>query len=413
MHIAFFTNAYHPVISGVVRSVDSFRKALSENGHNVFIFTHNAEDYIDTQPFIFRYPTIPIHLPSDFPATLPISPFIDRVFPILKPQVIHTHHPVLLGDTAANKAKTNNLPLVFTYHTNYQEYSHYFSISREKPSGLVKDTIEFWIADFLKNCQQIIVPTSTMKDQIARIYGVNKEDMSVIPTGIELEPYTVADRWKMRKIKKWEEDLKVLISVGRLSKEKSFDTLLKSFSLVHKEYPETILVLIGDGPEKENIQILAHDLEISHAVEFSGKQKFEKIPEFLKAADIFVFASTSETQGLVTIEAMAAGLPVVAVRATGTVDAVENQQQGYLTENNPQALAEAILRLLHDSQKQKEFSEAAVKKAETYDMHYLAKQLEAVYQTAIQKKQAGEFINIKGYDNILEFFGITDWDDLR
>ena len=412
MHIAYFTNAYHPVISGVVRSVDSFRKALSQNGHNVFIFTHSAEDFVDTQPFIFRYPTIPIHLPSDFPATLPISPFIDRVFPILKPQVIHTHHPVLLGDTAANKAKTFHLPLVFTYHTNYQEYSHYFSISREKPSGLVKDTIEFWIADFIKNCQHMIVPTHTMKDQISRIYGIDNEDMSVIPTGIELEPFLNADRWTLRKNKNWDEEKKILISVGRLSKEKSFDKLLKAFALVHHEQPETLLILIGDGPEKENLISLAQDLNISAAVEFSGKQEFAKIPAFLKAADIFVFASTSETQGLVTIEAMAAGLPVVAVHATGTVDAVEDQKQGFLTADHPKALAEGILTLLKNKQKQKEFSEAALKRAAAYDMQALTQELEEVYRVSIQKKQAGKSIKLKGYDNILEFFGLTEWDEL-
>ena len=108
MNIAFFTNSYLPVVSGVVRSVHSYRRALADLGHNVFIFTHEA-DFEDEEPFIFRYPSLPLPLPGDIPATIPVSPFIDQVLPVLKPQVIHAHHPVLLGQTAASKAEELNL----------------------------------------------------------------------------------------------------------------------------------------------------------------------------------------------------------------------------------------------------------------------------------------------------------------
>ena len=123
MHIANFTNTYLPVISGVVRSIRSFRDELTHQGHNVFIFAQEHADYIDQDPFIFRYPSLNLPTEIDIPTAIPISPFIDRLLPAVKLDVIHTHHPFLLGQTAATKAQELNLPLVFTFHTQYREYT--------------------------------------------------------------------------------------------------------------------------------------------------------------------------------------------------------------------------------------------------------------------------------------------------
>ena len=123
MHIAQFTNLYLPVVNGVVRSVHSFREELTRKGHNVFIFAQEA-DYQDQEPFIFRYPSLNFPIGVDIRTVIPISPFIENLLPKLKLDVVHTHHPVLLGQTAAAKAKELDLPLVFTFHTQYREYTH-------------------------------------------------------------------------------------------------------------------------------------------------------------------------------------------------------------------------------------------------------------------------------------------------
>src|SRR5512143_1841165 len=124
MHIAYFTNFYLPGVNGVVRSVQVFRDAFTAMGHNVFIFAQE-DNYEDTEPFIFRYPSLHLPLTGDIPAAIPVSSFVDQLIPKLKLDVIHTHHPFLLGQTAAAKARDLNLPLVFTFHTQYQEYTHY------------------------------------------------------------------------------------------------------------------------------------------------------------------------------------------------------------------------------------------------------------------------------------------------
>jgi len=155
------------------------------------------------------------------------------------------------------------------------------------------------------------------------------------------------------------------------------------------------LVLIGDGTARQTLEMLSAELGITDRVTFTGALPFEQIPRYLKAADLFAFASVTETQGLVTIEAMAAGLPVVAVDGPGTRDIVEHGKQGFLVENDPDALARALNQLLSDPQKMKRFSSNALKKARTFDVNELGKQLIGVYEQAIQDKKEDKFVTVR------------------
>jgi 1,2-diacylglycerol 3-alpha-glucosyltransferase len=392
MHIAHFTNTYLPLISGVVRSVSSFRKALTGLGHNVFVFTSEASDYEDEEPFIFRYPAIKIPGGVDFPAVIPISPFIDQLLPALKLDVIHAHHPILVGGAAANKASELNLPLVFTFHTQYREYSHYFPMPQEAVQDLLKGAIDSYLRDFMKKCNHIIVPTESFRQQLERSYGL-VERVTVIPTGIDLEPYRQADGEAMRAERGWNDD-KIMISVGRMALEKNWRTLLKAASLAISSHPDLRVVLIGDGPDRDDLQEYALELGIAERVEFVGKVLYERIPAFLKAADFFCFASVTETQGLASVEALAAGLPVVAIDATGTRDVVKNGQDGILTENSAEALAEGILRLLRDPDMQNCFRSAALDRAREFDIMEQARKMVAVYQQASEAKKAGQLVRL-------------------
>jgi 1,2-diacylglycerol 3-alpha-glucosyltransferase len=358
MHIAHFSNTYRPVISGVVRSVSSFRSALTELGHNVFVFAQHSNDYEDEEPFIFRYPAINLPLGGDAPAAIPISPCIDQLIPALKLDLIHSHHPILVGQVAANKAAELNLPLVFTFHSQYSIYTQYFPISQETVQDFLKDTIENYVRDYVKKCQHIVVPSGSMREILAEKYGV-EDRVSVIPTGLDLKPYRKADGEMVRHRRGWENDI-VLISAGRLAPEKNWEMLIKAVGRVLPRHPKLRLVLIGDGPEREALGKLAKSLEIANRVEFTGKIPFEEIPNYLKAADFFGFASTTETQGLVTMEAMACGLPVVAVDATGTCDVVTHEVEGLLTKNDVEDLAEAIERMLSEEGILGRYQEAAL-----------------------------------------------------
>jgi glycosyltransferase involved in cell wall biosynthesis len=388
MHISYFTNTYYPVISGVVRSVETFRQALTELGHNVFIFAQDATGYEDTHPFIFRYPTIDLPLATNFPLPIPLSSFIDHLLPLLKVDVIHSHHPFLLGQVAATKAAELDVPLVFTFHTQYREYSHYIALSQE----FVKETIDRWVTDYIQKCHHLIVPSDSMRQVLADEYGVT-ERITTIPTGIDLKPYQRADGHVIRQERGWGQD-KVLISVGRLAKEKNWETLLAAVAQVMRKRAEVRLVLIGEGSEQESLKKYSEDLGIATKVEFVGNIPFDDIPAYLKAADLFCFASVTETQGLVTMEAISAGLPVVAVDATGTKDVIDHGQQGLLTPNDSPALAQAIEQVLGDEGLMSCFKEAAWQKAQSFEMKLQAKKLLDVYQQARADQKANLFVPV-------------------
>ena len=394
MHIAYFTNFYLPVVNGVVRSVQSFRDALSGMGHNVFVFAQE-DNYEDTEPFIFRYPSL--HLPltgdSDIPAAIPMSGFMDQLIPKLKLDVIHTHHPILLGQTAASKARDYNLPLIFTFHTQYQEYTHYFPFPQEQVQEFLKNRVMTWMREFMRKCQHIVIPSESMRSILVNDYGL-VDRFTVIPTGIDVTPYKKADGSALRQQWNWPDD-KVIVSAGRLAEEKNWVTLLNAFAIAQKSQPNIRLVLIGDGPQSEALKQLAGELGITERVLFTGKIPFEEVPTYLKAADMFAFASITETQGLVTLEAMAAGLPVVAVDASGTKDILENGRQGFLTQNDANDLANGIAKVIESPLLMNRFKLSALRTSRTYDNKRLARKMLKVYDQAIQDKKDEQYVTVQ------------------
>ena len=404
MHIAYFTNTYLPVVSGVVRSVQSFRDALSSLGHNVFVFAQE-DDYEDTEPFIFRYPSLRLPLPVDIPTALPVSSFVDQVIPKLKLDVIHTHHPFLLGQTAASKARDLNLPLVFTFHTQYHEYTHYVPFSQEQVQEFLKDRVMNWLREYMRKCQHIVIPSESMRSILVNDYGL-VDHFTVIPTGIDIAPYKDADGAPLRAEWGWSGD-KVIISVGRLAEEKNWGTLLQAFALALKEQQNLRLVLVGDGPQAQTLRQLAAELGITERVLFTGSLPFDQVPTYLKAADLFAFASVTETQGLATLEAMAAGLPVVAVTGPGTSDIVDQGVQGYLVQNDPQDLANRMVELICNPDAMSEFKTASLKKSRTFDNKRLARKMLKVYERAIRDKKEGQSVIVQDKAALLEAQQVT------
>ena len=386
MHIGFYTNAYHPTISGVVTSVSSFRDALSNLGNNVFVFAPHAENFEDEEPFIFRYPSVDIPTFPDLPLVIPISPAIDHIMPALKLDVIHSHHPFLLGQTAAQEAEKMDLPLVFTFHTRYREYSHYISLNQE----FVKEQIDRWLCEYIEKVHHIITPSESMQHFLLEKYGLS-DQITTIPTGINFAHFQKAKRKEMKLKRGWGDNL-ILLSVGRLALEKNWETLLKAVAGVVQKYPAIKLVILGEGSEHKELLNLAADLGISEKVEFPGKIEPDDVPNYLAAGDIFCFASVTETQGLATLEAMAAGLPVAAVEASGTSDVVENGEHGFLTPNDSAALAQAIEKLISDPDLRKKMGEAARIRAKEFDITNQSQKLLAVYETAKEAAKARRFV---------------------
>ena len=275
MHIAFYSNTYLPVVSGVVRSIEAFRQALTDQGHNVFVFAPRAQGYEDKAPFIFRYPSLEIGLGYDVQMAIPVSRFVNQLLPTLKLNVVHSHHPFLLGETAAEKATKLNVPLVFTFHTRYREYGHYVGLDQ----NLVKEVIHRWLSDYLRKCHHVIVPSQSIKQMLADDYGITRQ-VSVIPTGIDLNPYIQADGRSVRRARGWGDDT-VLISVSRLAQEKNWHTLLRAVASAFNGRAGVRLAVVGDGVERQALEKLSRELAIADRVDFVGKVRFTEMPNYL------------------------------------------------------------------------------------------------------------------------------------
>lgn len=394
MRIAHFTNTYKPNINGVARSVSTFRDALSRLGHHVFVFAQDApDDYKETEPYIFRYPAV--NVPQfNYSITMPHSNTVNKMLPSLKLHVIHSNHPILLGDVAANRAEKLGVPFVFTFHTRYIEYADEYTAAYVPFSqAFVRGIIVEGLAKYMNQCQHIVTPSDSIRQNLAEFAGLTDREVTTIPTGIDLEPYQKADGQRIRRKYNWNQQ-KVLVSVGRLAEEKNVQTLISAAAQVIKEDNSVRLLLVGDGPQRNDLEKYAKKLGVAEQIKFTGRIPFDAVPAHLKAADIFCFASITETQGLVTMEAMAAGLPVVAVNASGTSDAVVDGQEGLLTKDDPTDLGQALKRVLNDEALLARLKANAVKKAEAFDMMVQAKKMVAVYEQAIEDKKAGRHVQI-------------------
>lgn len=394
LHVGMFTNTYKPVLSGVVRSISSFREALTKMGNDVFIFAQESRGYVDEEPFVYRYPSLEIPA-YKYPMTITVSPTIDKILPTLHLNVVHCHHPAGVGEVGVRKAQELNIPAVFTHHTRYREYAQYVKLV---PKNLSEKVIGSWLLDFMTRCQHIIVPSESIKQSLAESYGIT-DRVTVMPTGIDLTPYKTADGTAVRQKHNWGPDQTVIISLGRLADVKNWPLLLDAVEVVLQKHPDARFVLVGDGPERPSLEKKVAKMSVANRIGFVGRVPYEEVPAYLKAADLFCYASVTETQGLVTLEALAAGLPVVAVDASGTSETVSDGVDGILTPENSQALAEGMDKLLSDKDLYRQMQEAALQKAADWDINVLTRKLLNIYAQAAEDKKDGRYVQAAKADD--------------
>jgi|WetSurMetagenome_2_1015567.scaffolds.fasta_scaffold94724_2 1,2-diacylglycerol 3-alpha-glucosyltransferase len=380
MRIVFISNAYKPTISGVVTSMQLFRQGLIQCGHEVIIIAPSYKNYEDTEPDIFRIPAIDLTQMIDVSLAIPRKNPIESLISQIQPDIIHAQHPVLLGPIGAAIAKDLGLPLIFTFHTRYQEYSQkYMPIAPEITSTLIQNSL----SRFLDQCSHIIAPTPSIKTMVQSIYRF-AGPVSIIPTPIDFRSYQDLNPDRIRKSWGLTQGEKVLLYMGRLSVEKNLDLLLTSFQQIVSERQDVRLVIVGKGPAKDHLVRVAERLGILQQVLFVGAYPHEEIPHIAAAATLFTFPSNIETQGLVLVEALAAGTPVIAVRAPSTED-VLSSGGGVIVDPDPDLFARAVLQLLERPGSLAGLRLQAKKIANQYDMLPATQDLLAAYQQSLQE----------------------------
>ena len=356
MRIGIFTNNYLPNPYGVTRSVETFRRELEKQENDVFIFAPRWKEYADKNPCVFRFPSLDIKIKFRFPLAIPYSWKMRKILKNLDLDVIHAQHPNLLGTVAMKWAKRKEIPLVFTWHTLYDQYTNFVPFVPAKISAgyIIKKAVKFAnLAD------AVIVPTDSIIP-ILRKWGVTNKNIVPIATGVLEEEFANVDKNKIREKYNIKSDEIVLLIVSRLTSEKNVEFVFRSIKNILKKGSVKFLV-VGDGYLRRNLENFCQQEKISDKVIFCGEVEREEIKHYYASADIFIYGSKSETQGMIITEAMYMGLPIVAVNATGVNSLVLNNGNGFLVQENEGEFETAVLKLINDKDLRKKFGETSVR----------------------------------------------------
>ncbi len=381
MKIGIFTETYEPTINGVVVSINTFKKELERQGHEYYIFCPFNKHAKSDPPNVFRFPAI--HFRNDllYPLAIPM-PFawVKQQLPIdiIKTlDIIHVQHFALMGQYGLRLAKAYNIPSLYTYHTMAELYV----VNAPWIAPLAEPAIRALTRYTARQAKHVITPTQSVKDYLHTI-GIHRP-ISVVPTGIDVNQYGRTNGRSLRNKYRIPHDHKLLLYVGRLAAEKNVPFLLQAFKQALRFEPKTHLILVGGGPDKSQFETWVKQNRLKNVI-FTGFVAHSEVKEHFGLADIFVFPSVSDTQGIVILEAMAAGAVPVAIDRLGPHDLIDNGHSGVLIDLNLDAFSGTIIDLLRNDRKRLAMARNAERHANRYDYKVTARQMEEVYRELIK-----------------------------
>lgn len=379
MRIAMFTNNYKPYIGGVPVSIEHLAAALREMGHTVYVFAPSYENQTEEE-FVVRYPSFPFQV-AGAPVPNVLTGIFLRKVKELGIEIIHVHHPAIVGNVALALRKKLGIPVVFTYHTRYEEYLHYIKPLQkfEEHTGIIDRYLKY----FCNQCDMLIAPTPGM-----RRYLIQEKELDVpigvLPTGILEESFCPNEKQTRMIRERYAAGADYLFcTVARLAEEKNLlfelEGLAELKAMLGRRGKSFRHLMIGDGPLRGELERSAKRLGLETEVIFTGNIANEEIKNYQAASDLFLFASKSETQGIVLLEAMAAGTPVVAVDASGVCDIVWHGKNGFLVQEDKKAWAAAAAEALRDAAGYKRMCQKAKETAGQYSESAVADCAELYY----------------------------------
>jgi len=358
MKIAYFTDTYEPQINGVVTSIKLSAENLRKSGHEVYIFcpSGSKKDKYTYPIFSKKFKNYP-----EYRVSLPSFSLIKKIKEI-KPNVIHIHTPATIGIAGLIVAKLFNIPIIITYHTLLKDYMSY--ITSDNSGSQFIDMYTSW---FFNRSSTIIAPSSPIK-KILRKNGI-KKPIKVLPTPMDANIVEKKSRKKNKKL--------TILHVGRLCKEKRIEIVLSAFKDILKK-TDSKLIITSSGPDEKRLKNLTKKLNISGNVKFTGYLPIKKLKKLYSTADIFVSASDTETQGLVILEAMSNGCPVIARNALGFKDIIRDGKNGLLF-NNKDELSEKIILLSKNKKLRNKLIKEGLRTADKFNSENYIKKIEKLY----------------------------------
>lgn len=390
MKIGIFTDAYEPHISGVTTSIKMLKTALEKMHHEVYIVTAN----LDNNKFIYDEKNRIIYLPgikTGIYETKLTGIYSKKAMKIIKEwnlDVIHSQTEFGVGYFSRIVAKKLNLPIVHTYHTLYEDYVHYVThghfnnFAKKLAIKITKYYCE-------KRCDELIVPTDKIKDLFVNKYNITKQ-INVIPTGIDIDKFKITPSMKKNiqiiknKYKIKETDF-VIGSVGRIAPEKSFDKLLYNIKDMIKVNTNIKVMLVGGGPDLDNLKELTKKLKLENYVIFTDKIDYDLVSTYFNTFNVVVSFSKTETQGLTIIEGLAASKPTLCIEDDSFKAMIEHNYNGFLFKNDTE-FKDYIFKLMNDQKLYKDMSTNARNSTYKYSKEVFAADILKVYHKAIENK---------------------------
>ena len=375
LKIGFFTDTYLPQVNGVVTSIESFRQELEKQGHKVYIFCPRANQKNEDKRVI-RFPSIKFVFQPEYHISLPFTRHLLRDFWEKELDIIHAHTPFSLGLLGYYYAYIKKVPFVYTYHTLYPEYvkSYVWKGRLVTPRMVARIT-----AIFSNRCDLNIAPSEKIK-KLLKGYGV-KRPIKVLATGIRVEKFNKKVRPNnFRSRYKIEPEEDVLLYVGRLGQEKNIEFLLKAFFVLKQNRQKLKLLIVGDGPAKKSLENLVRNHGLEKDIIFTGYLSPQEIIKANQAADLFVFASKTDTQGLVILEAAASGLPIVAVKDDAFIKILKNKANGFIVKQNVAEFNQKVLKILDNKKLYQKLSKKSVEIARNLSIEKQTGQLVSAYR---------------------------------
>jgi glycosyltransferase involved in cell wall biosynthesis len=365
MNICMMTNTYLPHVGGVARSVSTFAEEYRRRGHKVLVVAPEFEGRPlprRAEAIVERVAAIQKFNGSDFSVRLPLAATLSERLDAFVADIVHAHHPFLLGDTALRVAASKNVPVIFTHHTRYEDYTHYVPFD----SPALKEVAINLSTYFANLCDAVIAPSESIARLIKR-RGV-EVPIRVVPTGIDVKLFAGGDGARFRRKAGVPAEAFVVGHVGRLAPEKNLEYLARAVALFLRQAPTAWFVVVGGGPSEEKLREVFEENGVAERLVLAGKQTGRALADAYNAMDVFAFASFTETQGMVLAEAMAAGRPVVALNASGVREVVRHRRNGFLLEKNAteRRFAAALERVRASPDKAAELSAAARRTAEEF-----------------------------------------------
>lgn len=390
MKIGIFTDAYEPHISGVTTSIKMLKEALEKMHHEVFIVTAN----LDGKGFKYDKKNKIIYMTgikTGIYQTKLTGIYSSKAMKIIKSwnlDVIHSQTEFGVGYFSRIVAKKLNIPVVHTYHTLYEDYVHYVThghfdnFAKKLAIKITKYYCE-------KKCDELIVPTDKIKDLFINKYNIIKQ-VNVIPTGIDIDKFKITPSMKKNiqtiknKYKIKDTDF-IIGSVGRIAPEKSFDKLLYNIKDMIKVNTNIKVLLVGGGPDLDNLKELTKKLNLERYVIFTDKIDYDLVPTYFNIFNVVVSFSKTETQGLTIIEGLAASKPTLCIEDDSFRAMIEPNYNGYLFKNDTE-FKDYIFKLMNDQKLYKDMSTNARNSTYKYSKEVFAADILKVYHKAIENK---------------------------